>query len=96
MEQHAVPRNISGFQFHLIGDMTLRQFIYLIGGVLSAFIIYKLAPFPTFVKFAFAAALAFAGFAFAFLPIAERPLDRWLLAFIKSVFAPTQYLWQKE
>ena len=96
MEQHPVPRNISGFQFHLIGDMTLRQFLYLAGGALSAYLIYRLTPFPVIIKFSFAGAVGFVGFALAFLPIQERPLDRWIIAFIKSIYAPTQYLWHKE
>lgn len=96
MEQHPVPRNISGFQFHLIGDMTLRQFIYLAGGVSIAFIINKALPFPPIINFSISGAVGLTGFAFAFLPIQERPLDKWLISFIKSVLSPTQYLWQKE
>jgi hypothetical protein len=96
MEQHPVPRNISGFQFKLIGDMTLRQFGYLAGGIIIAFLIFKTAPLPTFLRFLFAAVPAFSGFLFAFLPIQERPLDKWLVLFIRSIYAPTQFLWQKE
>lgn len=96
MEQHPVPRNISGFQFHLIGDMTLRQFGYLAGGVAIGFLIFKTAPLPSLFKFLFAGMPALAGCAFAFLPIQERPLDKWIILFIKSIYAPTQFLWQKE
>lgn len=95
MEQHPVPRNISGFQFHLIGDMTLRQFTYLAAGAGVGFIIYKTAPFPSVVNIALALISGFIGVSFAFLPIQERPLDKWLVAFFKSIFSPTQYLWQK-
>jgi hypothetical protein len=95
MEQHPVPRNITGFQFHLIGDMTLRQFFYLAGGIALGFFIFKSAPLPSLIKYAATGIAGFAGFAFAFLPIQERPLDKWLIAFIRSVFSPTQYLWQK-
>lgn len=95
MEQHPVPRNISGFQFHLIGDMTIRQFAYLATGVLSGYFIYKTAPLSTVFYIPLALFMGFAGFAFAFLPIAERPLDKWLAAFIKSIMSPTQYIWYK-
>ncbi len=95
MEQHPVPRNISSFEFHLVGDMTLRQFGYVAGGGILAFIIFKIAPFPAIIKFPLVGITAFIGIAFAFLPIQERPLDRWLVAFIKSVYAPSQYLWKK-
>ncbi len=95
MEQHPVPRNISSFQFHLIGDMTLGQFGYLAAAAAIAFIIYKVFPFGTIIKYFLIMIVAGGGFAFAFVPIQERPLDRWLAAFIKSIFSPTQYLWQK-
>ncbi len=95
MEQHPVPRNISGFQFHLIGDMTLRQFGYLAVGIGGAYFIFKFAPFPSIISFPFAGIVGLVGFAFAFLPIQERPLDKWLVAFIKSITSPTQYLWIK-
>lgn len=95
MEQHPVPRNISGFQFHLIGDMTLRQFGYLAAGVGIGYLVYKSAPFTTIINIPLALSCGFAGFAFAFLPIQERPLEKWLAAFIKSIMSPTQYLWYK-
>ena len=96
MEQHPVPRNISSFQFHLVGDMTLRQFLYLAGGAVCGFLIIKFFPLSGLLKWPMAAVFTFGGLAFAFLPIQERPLDKWLLAFIKSINSPTQYLWQKE
>ncbi|KKS97908.1 MAG: hypothetical protein UV73_C0004G0050 [Candidatus Gottesmanbacteria bacterium GW2011_GWA2_43_14] len=96
MEQHSVPRNISSFQFHLIGDMTVRQFAYLLGGCLIGFVLYKLLPLPGFLAIPAAGAAVLTGFAFAFVPIQERPLDKWIVAFIKSITSPTQYLWQKQ
>ena len=47
MEQHPVPQNVTTFQFRLIGDMTIKQFGYLAGGAIVAFISYKL-PLPFF------------------------------------------------
>lgn len=95
MEQHAVPRNISGFQFRLIGDMTLRQFAYLSAGVGLGYLFYRISPFPGMVTFLISGTMALIGFAFAFLPIQERPLDKWLAVFIKSILSPTRFLWQK-
>src|SRR3989344_3601388 len=94
MEQHPIPRNISSFQFHLVGDMTLKQFGFLAGGVIIAYIIYKL-PLPSLITLPIAFLIALTGVAFAFLPIQERPLDRWLIAFIKSIYSPTQFIWRK-
>src|SRR3989344_5609710 len=96
MEQHPVPRNISGFQFKLVGDMTMRQFLYLAGGAVIAFLVFKISPFPGIIKWPIVLAAGFGGIAFAFFPVQERPLDKWLAAFIKSINSPTQYLWQKD
>src|SRR3989344_3818706 len=96
MEQHPVPRNISGFQFKLIGDMTVRQFAYLGAGVLMAYFTFRFAPYPPILRIPLAGIIGLSGFAFAFLPVQERPLDKWLMLFIKSITSPTQYLWHKE
>lgn len=94
MEQHPIPRNVTGFQFQLIGSMTLRQFGYLAAGLILAFVFFK-APL-SFLRLPAAAFFAFLGFALAFLPIQERPLDVWILNFLKSVYSPTEYFWQKQ
>lgn len=96
MEQHPVPRNISGFQFKLIGDMTVRQFAYLGAGVFMAYLTFRFAPFPPILRMPLAGIIGLAGVAFAFFPIQERPLDKWLILFFKSITSPTQFLWRKE
>jgi len=94
MEQHPVPQNIAGFQFKLIGDMTVKQFLFLAGGVLSAYIILQF-NWPSLIKWFLAIVVAGGGFAFAFVPVEERPLDRWLVAFFQRIYLPTQFLWKK-
>lgn len=96
MEQHSIPRNITGFQFRLIGDMTLKQFGYLAGGSILGYALFKLLPLPAVINFGIAGLVFLIGFAFAFLPYEDRPLDQWLLAFIKSVYSPTQFIYRKE
>ena len=95
MEQHPVPQNISGFQFKLIGDITLKQFSYLALGVLFAYLSIKFDLIPSLLRWPLAAFWVIFGFGLAFVPIEERPLDRWLSAFVKSIYAPTQYVWKK-
>jgi len=46
MEQHAVPRQITTFEFKLIGFMTLRQFIYLLVFIPLGVVVYFLFPIP--------------------------------------------------
>ncbi len=94
MEQHPVPQNVTTFQFRLIGDMTIKQFGYLAGGAIVGYICYKL-PLPFFFTWPLAVTSAVLGVGLAFVPIEERPMDVWLLSFIKSIYSPTQYLWQK-
>lgn len=95
MEQHRVPQNIATYQFRLVGDMTLKQFAELATGAILAFLFYSL-PLPLFFKWPAVFLFSLLGIALAFLPIEERPLDRWLLSFIRSIYSPTQYFWHKE
>lgn len=94
MNEHPVPRNVTGFEFQLIGFMTLKQFGYLVAGAILAFVFYN-API-SFFRFPIAAFFLFVGLAFAFLPVQERPLDEWIANLIKSVYQPTQFVWEKE
>lgn len=94
MEQHPVPQNVTTFQFRLIGDMTIKQFGYLAGGAILAYICYKL-PLPFFFSWPMATIAALAGVGFAFVPVEERPMDIWVMSFIKNVYNPTQFVWEK-
>ena len=96
MEQHPVPRNITGFQFKLIGDMTLRQFGYLAFAAVLAYILFKSLPLGFVINITLAGLVFFIGFAFAFLPYQDRPLDQWLTAFVKSISAPTEFMYLKD
>jgi len=93
-EQHPVPQNISSYQFRLVGDMTIKQFFELAGGGLVSLLFYA-SPLPSFLKWPFIIFFVLLGAALAFLPIQERPLEQWLIAFIRSVYTPTLYYWQK-
>ena len=94
MQQHPVPQNIIGFQFKLVGDMTLKQFGYLAGGALAAFLTTKL-PYPSIFTYPVAGLLAFLGFGLAFLPIEDRPMDIWIKNFFLAIFSPTQFVYKK-
>lgn len=94
MEQHPVPQNVTTFQFRLIGDMTIKQFGFLAGGAILAYISYKL-PLPFFFSWPLTTVFALGGIGFAFVPIEERPMDVWVLSFIKNVYSPTIFTWEK-
>ncbi|MBI2017953.1 PrgI family protein [Candidatus Daviesbacteria bacterium] len=96
MEQHPVPQNVTTFQFKLVGDMTLKQFIYLATGSSIAYLLFVFAssryPLISWPLIIISASL---GAAFAFLPIQARPLDQWVIAFFKAVYSPTKRIWEK-
>ena len=94
MENHPIPQDITGFQFKLIGDMTIKQFAYLAAGVILGWITYVL---PIFILIKIPFVLFFAGFgvAAAFVPIEGRPFDVMIANYFKALFNPTQYVYRK-
>ncbi len=94
MEQHPIPRQITSFEFKLIGFLTIKQFIYLIVFIPIGFIVYYVFPIPL-LNILLGIATGGIGFAFAFLPINDRPMDVWIMNFIKSLTSPTQYSYHK-
>lgn len=94
MEQHPIPQNVSSYQFKLVGDMTLKQFFQLAGGFVVALIFYS-APIIGIIKWPFVIVSAILGVALAFLPLEERPLEKWIFAFFRAIYAPTEFMWKK-
>lgn len=96
MEPHPIPQDVTSFQFHLVGDMTLKQFIYLAIGSSFAYALFVLlAPGYPLLAWPIIIISTLSGAAFAFLPIGSRPLDYWLMAFLKAVYSPTKRVWKK-
>jgi hypothetical protein len=94
MENHPIPQDITGFEFKLVGDMTVKQFAYVAIGVVSGFIVYA-SPLFALIKIPLALIFVGIGAAFAFLPIEGRPMDLMIRNFFKAVFSPTQYVYRK-
>ena len=95
MEQHAIPQNVSSYQFKLVGDMTLKQFFQLAGGILVGLIFYS-TPLMGIIKWPLAILSALLGVGLAFLPLEERPLEKWIFAFFRAIYSPTIFTWKKE
>lgn len=95
MEQHQMPRQITTFEFKLIGFMTLTQFIYLIVFLPLSYVVYSLFPVPI-INILLAFAVALIGLALAFLPINSRPLDIWVKNLYKRLISPTQFYYHKQ
>ncbi len=92
--QHAVPQNIMDVEFKLIGDLTMRQFSYLMVLGLLAYFSYLIIP--GLFKWPATIILALLALCLAFVPIQERGLDEWLVNFFRSINSPTQRKWRKE
>lgn len=96
MEPHPIPQNVTSFQFKLIGDMTLKQFVYLAAGAGTAYFLFVfIAHDYPFVAWPLIAISSLVGVAFAFLPFESRPLDHWVVAFLRAIYSPTKRVWQK-
>ena len=95
MQQHPVPQHIASYEFRLVGDMTLKQFGLLASGCFVALIFYA-SNLPTYFKWPLVVFFVALGGAMAFVPVEERPLHQWLVAFFKAVYSPTQFLWEKK
>ena len=94
MDNHPIPRQITTFEFKLIGFMTVKQFIYLIIFIPLAIIVFYLFPIPVF-NFIIAFITGFLGVALAFANIQDRPLDLWIINLYKRLTSPTQYIYKK-
>jgi len=95
MEQHPIPRQITSFEFKLIGFLTIKQFIYLIIFFPLGFVVFKIFPIPI-VNILIAASIAIIGPILAFLPINDRPMEVFIRNLIKRLTSPTQYTYKKE
>lgn len=95
MKEHAIPQDITGYKFHIVGNMTLKQFLEVGAGVVFAFFIYK-TNLISVVKWPLVLLSSSFGAALAFLPIAERPLDHWFVTFFSILYKPTKFFWRKE
>ncbi len=96
MEAHPVPQNVTSFQFKLVGDMTLKQFLYLAAGIGFAYLLFViLSQSYPLIAWPLVILSVILGISFAFLPIESRPLDYWLSAFLKAIYSPTIGVWRK-
>ncbi len=95
MEQHPIPQQITSYEFKLVEEMTLRQFAKAAGGIIIALLI-NATKVVFFVRWPLMFIFAAGGLAMAFLPFQDRPLETWLVSFIRSIYSPTIYIWKKK
>src|SRR5690348_3164279 len=94
MENHPIPQDVTGFKFKLIGSVTVKQFLYILGGGILAAICFVL-PFSGLIKVPLAILFGSIGTAVAFVPIEGRPMDVMLKNFLKALPSENQYIFKK-
>lgn len=94
MDNHPIPQDVTGFQFRLIGDMTVKQFAYVaVGGIFVVVFLY--APIHIVFRVVLMILSGGIGLALAFMPLEGRPLDVMAGYFLRALFMPNQYAYHK-
>jgi hypothetical protein len=94
-KQHAIPQSIMSVEFKIIGDLTLKQFFFLLifcGLAYASF----MAVQPFVFKWLLVIFFVVTGLCFAFLPLGDRGLDVWIVNFLRAMFLPNQFVYRKQ
>lgn len=94
MEQHPIPQQISSYEFKLVGEMTLKQFLKAAAGIIIA-MLFNATNIMILVKWPLMAIFAGGGLILAFVPLQDRPLEKWISSFIKAIYSPTIFIYKK-
>jgi len=95
MEQHPIPQQVTSYEFKLVGDMTLKQFLKAATGIVLALLINS-SGLVFFIKYPLIFLFGAGGLALAFVPFQDRPLETWVMAFFRSIYSPTIYTYRKK
>ncbi len=96
---HAVPQEIMSVDFKLFGNfLSLREFLFIAVGLAIAWFFWflmqqKLIPGIIAVPISFI--IGGGGIMVGLVPIQDRPLDKWILAYFSAINRPTQRVWKK-
>lgn len=74
--------------------MTLKQFLELALGLGLAYLFFA-SNLIFIIKWPLIILSILFGAALAFFPVEDRPLDQWIINFLKAIYAPTRFIWQK-
>jgi len=94
MEQHPIPQQISSYEFKLVGDMTLKQFLKAAAGIVLAIMINS-TKLVVFVKWPLMLLFGGSGLLLAFVPFEDRPLETWIVSFLKRIYSPTIFIYKR-
>ena len=91
--QFQVPQFIE-VEDKIFGPLTLKQFIYLVGGAGFSFVLYTFLP--KFIAFALMAPVIGLAIALAFYKVNGKPFILVLESAFKYIFGNKLYIWKKE
>ena len=91
---HAVPQNIMSVEFKLIGDLSLKQFVFIAVPLTLGFIMYVFHV-NNYITLVFTGFLLLIALFIDFVPIDDRPLDDLIVNFLIAIKNPTQRVWRK-
>ncbi len=94
MENHPIPQDVTGFKFRLIGSITLKQFLYLLGAGGIDLAIYFL-PIPFLIRIPLMLIPAVIALGLAFVPIDGRPMDKMIMNFLRALPGENEYIFRK-
>jgi hypothetical protein len=94
MQQHAIPQNVTSFEFKIVGFLTLKQFGMLGACAVLGFISFMVIA-NTVLRISFVIFFVGLGILLTFGSIQQIPFYRWIFIFIKAIFSPTQRIWVK-
>lgn len=92
--QHPIPQNFMDVEFKIIGDLTMRQFIYLVAFGGPAYLFYNLEMNPI-LKWPIVILLSLIAFVLVAVPIDDRGADEWIVNFIRAVYGVNQRVYKK-
>jgi hypothetical protein len=92
-KQHAVPQNIMDVDFKIIGDLTLREFFYLL--IFFGLAYWAYMTIQVVLKWPLMALFILTGLVFARGRFGERGMDEWVVNFFRAIYNPTQKVWKK-
>lgn len=95
MREHPIPQDLTGYRFHIIGNMTLKQFTEIAVGVVIGVILYN-TNLVAVVKWPLILVSVGLGAMIAWVPFEERPLDHWFTTFFTVLYRPTKFFWRKK
>jgi len=93
-KQHPIPQNFMDVEFKIIGELTMRQFVYLVAFGGPTYLFY-LAPMSPLIKWPLVVIFGLLTFVLIAVPIDDRGADEWIVNLIKAIYGVNQRRYKK-